>query len=535
MTRSAQQAGEAVVLCHGCFDIVHPGHIRHLQQAARLGDRLLVTVTGDAAMRKGVGRPLIPQELRAENLAALDCVDWVAVCEQPTAIDLLADVKPDVYVKGREYEHNRDERFAAEQKVVQSYGGRIVFTSGDVVFSSTALIEQMRRTEDTAPAAILRLIEQHGLTRDEIESVLDRARGKRIVVVGEPIIDTYVMCDRPDVAGESPMMTLRPIDRMSYDGGAAIVARHLASLGAEPTLVTALPRTVAAESLRRRLASENVNVRAAEIDRPMIEKQRFLVGSSKVMKLDLGEPFIMDRARQDEFAALVDDAVTDCDGVIIADFGQGLLTGPMIGDICQRVRPHVRVLAGDVSGKRSNLLAMSGMDLICPSEREIRDALHDYDAGLSAVAWSLLNRTLSRAAIVTLGREGLIAFDQREPDAGLRGDFSSALNAEHVPSLIDHPVDELGCGDALLSAATLALAAGGSLPVAALLGSLAAAQEARALGNLVINPTDLRRDVRRIVATRFDNPHAVEPVIALHHDQLRPAHAESTRPAPADA
>ena len=73
--RAAQAAGRTVVLCHGCFDIVHPGHIRHLQHAARQGDRLLVTITGDEVMGKGAGRPLIPQELRAESLAALDCVD----------------------------------------------------------------------------------------------------------------------------------------------------------------------------------------------------------------------------------------------------------------------------------------------------------------------------------------------------------------------------------------------------------------------------------------------------------------------------
>src|SRR5678816_1848289 len=101
---AARSAGQRVVQCHGCFDIVHPGHIRHLRHAKAQGDLLLVSITGDSLINKGTGRPLIPQELRAENLAALDFVDWVYVEARPTAADLLDEVRPDVYVKGREYE-----------------------------------------------------------------------------------------------------------------------------------------------------------------------------------------------------------------------------------------------------------------------------------------------------------------------------------------------------------------------------------------------------------------------------------------------
>ncbi|MHC4828067.1 MAG: adenylyltransferase/cytidyltransferase family protein, partial [Planctomycetota bacterium] len=116
--RSVQQAGRTVVLCHGCFDIVHPGHIRHLQHAAKLGDCLVVSITGDTMVEKGTGRPLIPQELRAESLAALDCVSLVVISQEPTALELLHVLRPDVYVKGREYEGNRDPRFQAEKEVV---------------------------------------------------------------------------------------------------------------------------------------------------------------------------------------------------------------------------------------------------------------------------------------------------------------------------------------------------------------------------------------------------------------------------------
>ena len=113
--RALSSSGSTIVQCHGCFDIVHPGHIRYLQFARRLGDVLVISLTGDAAMGKGPERPYIPQELRAENLAALEFVDWVVIDPHPTASQLLELLRPDVYVKGREYATVTDARFARER------------------------------------------------------------------------------------------------------------------------------------------------------------------------------------------------------------------------------------------------------------------------------------------------------------------------------------------------------------------------------------------------------------------------------------
>jgi rfaE bifunctional protein nucleotidyltransferase chain/domain len=495
--QAAQAAGESVVMCHGCFDIVHPGHIRHLRHARTFGDRLIVTVTNDADLRKGEGRPLIPQELRAENLAALDCVDWVCVNSAPTAEGALTLIRPDVYVKGREYERSSDPRFLAEREAVTSYGGRVMFSSGDVVFSSTALIAALEDQVNPFHARLKQLISQHDLTPAALDPLIAGFAGRRIVVIGETIIDTYVMCDRPDVAGEGPIMALRPTEYRRFDGGGAIVAKHLAAMGARPTLITALPRNTDAERLRQRLAHAGVDVAWIEVESAMLEKQRFLVGSSKVMKLDLGRPLALDLALQEQLQQLATETCAGADAAIIADFGLGLFSPASMPRLCRAIRPYVNVLAGDVSGRRSNLLHMDSMDLVCPSESELRDALHEYDDGLAAVAWRALDRTHSRSAIVTLGADGLIAFD-RHSSADGRVDWRSRLTGEHVPSFAPVAVDPLGCGDALLAATTLALASGASFVRAAVLGCLAAAAQAQRLGNAVIDAADLRRGVHRI-------------------------------------
>ncbi|MFM9995478.1 MAG: PfkB family carbohydrate kinase [Phycisphaerales bacterium] len=502
----ARAQDRRVVQCHGCFDIVHPGHIRHLKQARALGDLLFVSISGDDEVRKGTGRPLIPEELRAENLAALDCVDWVYIEPRPTAAELLEEARPDVYVKGREYEFNRDPRFHAERAAVERHGGRVVFSSGDVVFSSTALISAIEQSADPFQTRLTQLVAQDELQGPALFSRVSEFRGRRVLVVGEVIRDTYVLCDRPDVAGESPVMTLRPLERRHYDGGAAIIARHIAAMGGKPILVTALPEGEHAEGLRRRLVAEGVEVRSVHADAPLCEKQRFLVGAQKVMKLDLCEPGTLDAHRQDELVGLAHEAVSGrasgqgCAAAILADFGQGLLTAGVLGRLCRAIRPHVGTLAGDVSGRRSGLRQMRGMDLLCPSESEVRDAFGLHDESLPTVVWRLLDETNTRSALITMGAEGLIAFDRVPEGEGdeQSGEFRSRVRAEHVPALSAFAIDALGCGDALMAAAVLARASGASLLAASFLGAVAASVEAQRIGNIPVSATDLRQGVVRV-------------------------------------
>lgn len=497
----ARHEGRRVVHCHGCFDIVHPGHVRHLKHAKAQGDILLVTVTGDEEVKKGTGRPLIPEELRAENLAALDFVDWVYIEPRPTALELLSEVQPDVYIKGREYEFNNDPRFQAERTAVEKHGGRVIFSSGDVVFSSTALINALEQSIDPFQARLSQLADKPELQGQTLFQLLSSFRSKRILIIGETILDTYVLCDRPDVAGESPIMTLRPIEQRHYDGGAAIIARHIAAMGGKPVLITPLPKTEQGDSVRRRLIAEGVEIYPFHTEKPLTEKQRFLVGAQKVMKVDLLDPLTLDATEQDRLIDMACEAAKSgggCHGAIIADFAQGLFTASILDRLCTALRPLVPVLTGDVSGRRASLRGMHSMDVLCPSESEAREAYGQFDVGLPTVAWKLLEETKTKAAIITMGAEGLIAFDRIAGDVNNADRFASRVRGEHIPALVPFAIDPLGCGDSLLSAVTLALASGAPLIAAAFLGSVAAAIQAQRIGNIPITATDLRHGIVRV-------------------------------------
>ncbi len=202
--QAARAGGRTVVHCHGCFDIVHPGHIQHLQYARSLGDELIVTVSADSQVNKGIDRPLIPDDLRAGSLAALECVDWVYVNPQPTATELLEKLEPDIYVKGSEYERNVDPRFLAEREAVQKHGGRVVFSSGDVVYSSTELINSWQDRDAFADEKVVRFRDRFGLGGASLQNLIARFAGQKVLVVGDYILDQYHFCDAKALRVKAP-------------------------------------------------------------------------------------------------------------------------------------------------------------------------------------------------------------------------------------------------------------------------------------------------------------------------------------------
>ena len=141
--RDLKSEGKKIIHCHGCFDLMHPGHIKYFQAAKEMGDILVVTVTPDEYVDKGPDRPVFNQDLRIDSIAALECVNYVAVNKWPTAEETLRLLKPDIYVKGQEFEKLEDKtgKIQKEYKVLEEIGAEMKFTH-EIVFSSTELLEK---------------------------------------------------------------------------------------------------------------------------------------------------------------------------------------------------------------------------------------------------------------------------------------------------------------------------------------------------------------------------------------------------------
>lgn len=469
----------SLVQCHGCFDIVHPGHIRHLRHAAAQGEKLLVSITADEFVNKGPGRPMFGHDLRAENMAALEFVDWVIVHHAETATDLLRRVRPDVYIKGAEYATNNDPRFAQERAAVEAGGGRVMFSSGDVVFSSTSIVRTInaQSTPRLDATRLAQLAQQHDLSSSMIRGAFTSAAGKRVVVVGETIRDIYQHCQNPELAREHPMLSLRPAETTSYDGGGAIIALHLAAMGLKPILVTPLADDAPSRAFVGRMSESGVEVEPVVTDSPIAEKTRYIVGRDKVMKIDAS----VRHELSPEARGRAIDAVRsrrDIACMVIADFGLGMFAEGLAAELIDAAREQATLILGDVSGQHADLLNQGGADLLCPCESELRYAMGEPDAPLQVVAMKLIERSSVKALAVTLGREGVVVFTQD------RGVFE-------LPAMSRDPIDVLGCGDALLSGMGAAVLGGANLAQAAYIGSLAAALEGVRLGNHAVGASQI--------------------------------------------
>ncbi len=508
--RGLRERGQRLVQCHGCFDIVHPGHIRHLRWARAQGDALLVTITADQGVNKGVGRPLIPHDLRAENLASLDMVDAVHVVEAPTAEGILRAVQPDVYVKGREYQSNEDPRFAAEREAVEAHGGRVVFSSGDIVFSSSALIAAIEGGRDTgvdAPTGTLaQLLRQPGLRDEGIARALEAARGRRVLVLGESVEEVYRVCQAPQMASREPVMTLRPAGERRFDGGAAGVAIQLAAMGLRPLLVTAPPAGKPGELLAERLRGSRVALSPLPPTAEPMVIEHFVAGVQKLMTVDHARPMATDRALPEAVASVVADRASGADAVCVADQGLGLLAGPVARKLSELLKERRCVLTTSAQARSANPLSIRHADLLYAAEADLHRAVGNPSGSLTASAWSAMDAAQAGAALVGLGAEGLLAFDRLDEAIDSGDGWPTRVRAQPVPSLAPLPLDSCGASAAALAAATAGLVgarAAGLEPdvhvcVAAVLAAVAEADAISRPGMALVTHGSMRTAVDRL-------------------------------------
>lgn len=489
--RAARDAGRTVVQCHGCFDLVHPGHVRYLQFARQLGDILVVSLTGDAAVSKGLDRPYIPQELRAENLAALEFVDWVVIDAQPTACELLECLRPDVYVKGREYAGTSDPRFLREQEIVERYGGRVVFHSGDVVFSSTCLIQSLERTPHLDEFRLRAVCQRNAIDLVHTERALDAFTGVRAVVVGDVLREHYVVCDARDAAIDAPVLSLEQLGCTTAWGGAAALAFQLRGLGAEVRLVAPAGDAPGAEALGNALRARGIEHDPLPLRDHLPERRTFVADDAKLFRVDDGACAPLDSNAERVVLERLHAALGDAHLLIWADHGFGIVTNALCTAGTRLARSGNALVAGYAPGPRAEIGGLRDADLLAASERRLREVMHDMASGLPAVAWNLLRSRRAGQVIISLHKRGLIGFDGSATDA--QQPPPDRLKGEYFPSFAPHYADLVGSDEAILATAALCLASGAGLPLATYLATAAEALSVVRPGRSVVTSEELRQ------------------------------------------
>ena len=471
--------GKRIVQCHGTFDLLHPGHIVHFEEAKALGDVLVVTITGEQYVNKGPGRPFFNDQLRVKALTALECVDYVIVIPFSAAVEAIECVRPDVYCKGKEYEDPGVDvtgNIHDDVKTVERLGGEVRYV-GTVVFSSTRLLNQHFETFSPQVKEFCRQVAVR-CPPDKLRDAVDALGGVRVLIVGDIIFDRYTVIAVQGLTSKDRILSGRVLTEDTQPGGALAVFRHvreftpnvrlLSLAGTEPWVDEALSRYVptdADEVLRIPHFTTVVKQRFVE---PLSEGKQ-LSKLFSVNAIDAEHPGTeVHDAVCERFNALV----KDVDLVMVMDFGHGLMAetvrrlveekSPFLALNCQTNSNNhgFNIITRQYRRADSFSLDQAELALAC-GKREC-----DYATELGRIKHTLGSRYawLTRGSVETIG---------------LRDDTPPCVVAPFEYRI----VDTVGAGDAFTSVASLAAASGLPLDVATFMGQLAGAQAVRIVGN----------------------------------------------------
>jgi rfaE bifunctional protein nucleotidyltransferase chain/domain len=466
--------GRKIVLCHGVFDPLHIGHIRHFQQARKFGQILVVTITPDRYVNKGPHRPIFPENLRAEAVAALECVDFVAVNEWAMAIETIQELRPDVYVKGSEFLSKSDRTGAIplEQQAVEAVGGRMEFTE-DITFSASNLVN---RHFPVFPKEVSEYLADFAgrYSPHDVLRYLEGMRPLKVLLVGETIIDEYHYCEAIGKSSKEPTLAVRSLNTEKFPGGILAAANHLANFCDTVGLISVLgDRDTQEDFIGRKLNGRVQRHFHQRQDSPTIVKRRFVESYffAKLFEVYEINDAHMVEADHAAVCALLKEHLADFDLVIVFDYGHEMIGPEAVRLLCD----EARFLAINTQSNAGNhgyhtISKYSRADYFCIAEGEMRLDSRDRRGELRGLMLNAVRRLGCRAALVTRGGRGSLCFERDE-------------GFVDVPAFAGKVVDRIGAGDAVLSITAPCVYQHAPMEIVGFIGNAVGAQAVATVAN----------------------------------------------------
>ncbi|MCK9573827.1 MAG: PfkB family carbohydrate kinase [Candidatus Omnitrophica bacterium] len=441
---AARKRGKKIVHCHGVFDLLHPGHIKHFQAAKKKGDILVVTLTKDEFVNRGPGRPIFGERLRAESIAALECVDFVAINKWLTAVETIKKLKPHFYVKGGEYAKKDDDvtgKIYEEEEAIKSVGGALHFTD-EVTFSSTALINAFFSPYPEEAKEFFSSFKKRYTNKNILDS-LKSLKDVKVLVIGDIIIDEYHYCSGMGKSQKDNIIATKYNSEEVFAGGALAAANHVAGFCNDVTLLSCIgTKNDYMNFIVNHLKPNIKTIFHYCKDVHTVVKRRFVDPAflSKLFEIcyleDTGH--ISDSIEK-EIANCLDSLIKKFDMVIVTDFGHGLITPKIVKILCDKAN----FLAINVQTNSANIgfnliTKFFRADYICIDEPEIRLACHDKFSNLEKLITGVSEKLSCEKMIITRGHKGALVYSRKDG-------FS------HIPVFSKEVLDRIGAGDAFFS------------------------------------------------------------------------------------
>jgi len=478
------EVSKKVSFISGNFNILHPGHLRLFSFAKEMGNHLIVGVNSD---RIAGADSYISENLRLEAIKSISVIDESFIMDEPV-VKVLEEIKPNFIVKGKEHEI----LFNPESEIVTKYGGRLVFSSGEVTFSSFDLIQkEIQVVKQSFNPISNEYLERHDLDFIKLSERVCQFTDLRVIVIGDTIVDEYINCNPLGMSQEDPTIVVTPVESTRYIGGAGIVAAHAAGLGARVNFISVTGRDDMSDFALKTLTDYNVNVCVFDDEsRPTTLKQRYRCKGKTLLRVSHLHQGAVDASFQQKILQQVEELINECDLLIFSDFNYGCLPTEVVLKIIEMGKKEDVYMVADSqsSSQVGDISRFNGMSLLSPTEREARLSVRDQESGLVVLAEKLRKQANASNILLKIGEEGvLIHAETTAPESWL---------TDRIPALNTVPIDVAGAGDSMLIASAMSLASGATIWEAAALGSIAAAVQVSRVGNIPLVTNEILQQLK---------------------------------------
>ena len=464
-----------VVLCHGVFDLLHLGHIKHFKSAKKFGDYLVVSITANKFVNKGPGRPVFNQQERLDFLKELKIIDDAVMSNSSSAEDVISAIKPDFYVKGPDYKNNskdKTKKIFIEKKIVEKYGGQIKYTS-DAVFSSSNLINTNNLFFNEEQKKFIHKLKKK-FSYNKVYNELQKFKSLKVIIVGELIVDNYCFGEIIGKSGKEPHLVLSQKKSEYYLGGTGAIVRHISSFVKNINLVSPFGGEKFFRNLIKKKIDKNVRLNLIKPNKnyKTILKTRFV---DQISNYKLFGSYILPEKNISNFEKEVSDIFikkkNNFDMVLICDYGHNFLSD----EIVKKIKKNAKFISVNAQINAANIGyhtvdKYNGVDSIVINENELRQELRDKSSDIKILARKLISKKKIKNLIVTQGKNGVIMMNNK-------------FKLTYCPAFAKNSIDKVGAGDAMLSVTSLCLKMNIDPELTLFLGSLAAANTVETIGN----------------------------------------------------
>ncbi|MCG8525554.1 MAG: adenylyltransferase/cytidyltransferase family protein, partial [Opitutales bacterium] len=328
-----REQGKKLVQCHGTFDLIHPGHVIHFEEAKEMGDVLVVTITGEEFVNKGPGRPYFNDQMRVKSLVALKCIDYVVVIPFSAAVEAIECVKPDYYCKGKEYENPENDvtgNICDDVAAVEKFGGEIKYV-GSVVFSSTRLLNNHFDVLSSEIKSFCQKLAAD-INPDQFRNTIDGFSNLKVLVIGDIIFDRYTTVEVQGLTSKNRILSGRYREESTQAGGSLASLRHVLSFAPHCKLIGIVgTESWVEEELNKYLPKKADRLVRSEQFTTVL-KQRFVEPQKEGIELNkLFSVNYLDRVHPNgeiEASILqrVESEIENADVVLVMDFGHGVMS-----------------------------------------------------------------------------------------------------------------------------------------------------------------------------------------------------------------